>query len=80
MNVVILSMYAVCNLHPVRSAVDVVIVIDQERLYNQLRMDLPAFVNVIMVPKSGGVSIAIKFISAASTSVLRGVKTGIKAF
>uniref|UniRef100_T1J8D4 Protein CLP1 homolog n=1 Tax=Strigamia maritima TaxID=126957 RepID=T1J8D4_STRMM len=35
--------------------VDVVIVLDQERLYNELSRDLPAFVRVVFLPKSGGV-------------------------
>ncbi|PIC23359.1 hypothetical protein B9Z55_017089 [Caenorhabditis nigoni] len=35
--------------------VDVVVVIDHERLYNVLRRDLPDFVTVTHVPKSGGV-------------------------
>ena len=36
--------------------VDIVIVLDQERLYNELRRDLPEFVKVILQQKSGGVS------------------------
>ncbi|XP_006012987.1 polyribonucleotide 5'-hydroxyl-kinase Clp1 [Latimeria chalumnae] len=35
--------------------VDVVIVLDQERLYNELKRDLPHFVRTILLPKSGGV-------------------------
>ena len=35
--------------------VDVVIVLDQERVYNDLVRDMPAFVNVVLLPKSGGV-------------------------
>ena len=35
--------------------VDVIIVIDQERLYNDLVRDMPRFVNIIWLPKSGGV-------------------------
>ncbi|KAL5006475.1 hypothetical protein ScPMuIL_015281 [Solemya velum] len=35
--------------------VDVVIVLDQERLYNELKRDMPGFVKVILLPKSGGV-------------------------
>ena len=34
---------------------DVVIVLDHERLYNELRHDLPSFVKVLHLPKSGGV-------------------------
>ncbi|XP_056387452.1 polyribonucleotide 5'-hydroxyl-kinase Clp1 isoform X3 [Hyla sarda] len=36
--------------------VDVVIVLDQERLYNDLRRDLPHFVHTLLLPKSGGAS------------------------
>ncbi|XP_043940040.1 polyribonucleotide 5'-hydroxyl-kinase Clp1 isoform X2 [Protopterus annectens] len=35
--------------------VDVVIVLDQERLYNELKRDLPHFVKTVLLPKSGGV-------------------------
>ncbi|CAM4616192.1 hypothetical protein PO909_007115 [Leuciscus waleckii] len=35
--------------------VDVVLVLDQERLYNELKRDLPHFVRVVLLPKSGGV-------------------------
>lgn len=35
--------------------VDVIIVLDQERLYNDLVRDMPDFVNVVWLPKSGGV-------------------------
>ncbi|MBN3299408.1 CLP1 kinase, partial [Amia calva] len=35
--------------------VDVVLVLDQERLYNELKRDLPHFVKVVLLPKSGGV-------------------------
>lgn len=35
--------------------VDVILVIDQERLYNELVRDMPKFVKVVFVPKSGGV-------------------------
>ena len=37
-------------------SVDVIIVLDQERLYNELKRDMPEFVKVILLPKSGGVS------------------------
>lgn len=36
--------------------VDTIIVLDQERLYNELVRDLPDFVKVVFQPKSGGVS------------------------
>ncbi|KAM9325920.1 polyribonucleotide 5'-hydroxyl-kinase Clp1 isoform 1-T1 [Gastrophryne carolinensis] len=36
--------------------VDVVVVLDQERLYNDLRRDLPHFVHTVLLPKSGGAS------------------------
>ncbi|XP_072038942.1 polyribonucleotide 5'-hydroxyl-kinase Clp1-like [Amphiura filiformis] len=35
--------------------VDVIIVLDQERLYNELVRDMPSFVKVVLQPKSGGV-------------------------
>lgn len=37
--------------------VDVILVLDQERLYNELVRDMPGFVKVVLLPKSGGVSI-----------------------
>lgn len=37
--------------------VDVILVLDQERLYNELQRDLPNFVRVVFLPKSRGVSI-----------------------
>lgn len=39
--------------------VDVILVLDQERLYNELVRDMPVFVKVVLLPKSGGVSIYI---------------------
>ncbi|XP_037086381.1 protein CLP1 homolog [Pollicipes pollicipes] len=36
--------------------VDVVLVLDHERLYNELVRDMPNFVEVVFLPKSGGVS------------------------
>lgn len=36
--------------------VDVIAVLDQERLYNELVRDMPPFVRVVFLPKSGGVS------------------------
>lgn len=36
--------------------VDVILVLDQERLYNELVRDIPNFVKVVLLPKSGGVS------------------------
>ncbi|XP_076460941.1 polyribonucleotide 5'-hydroxyl-kinase Clp1-like [Babylonia areolata] len=35
--------------------VDIIIVLDQERLYNQLKGDMPEFVKIVLLPKSGGV-------------------------
>lgn len=35
--------------------VDVILVLDQERLYNELVRDMPTFVKVVFLPKSGGV-------------------------
>ena len=37
--------------------VDFIIVLDQERLYNELVRDMPDFVKVLFQPKSGGVRI-----------------------
>lgn len=37
--------------------VDVILVLDQERLYNELVRDMPNFVKVVLLPKSGGVSL-----------------------
>lgn len=39
--------------------VDVIIVLDQERLYNELKRDMPEFVRVLLHPKSGGVGILL---------------------
>ncbi|XP_054734474.1 protein CLP1 homolog [Anastrepha obliqua] len=35
--------------------VNVIFVLDQERLYNELLRDMPSFVRVVLLPKSGGV-------------------------
>ncbi|CAH0389272.1 unnamed protein product [Bemisia tabaci] len=35
--------------------VDVILVLDQERLFNELVRDMPSFVKVVLLPKSGGV-------------------------
>ncbi|KAF5280435.1 hypothetical protein FQR65_LT03244 [Abscondita terminalis] len=35
--------------------VDIILVLDQERLYNELVRDMPTFVKVVYLPKSGGV-------------------------
>lgn len=47
-SVLILSIYVLFQ-------VDVVVVLDQERLYNELSRDMPTFVKVVFLPKSGGV-------------------------
>jgi hypothetical protein len=36
-------------------SVDVIVVLGQERLYSELKRDMPEFVNVVLLPKSGGV-------------------------
>lgn len=36
--------------------VDIIIVVDQELLYTELRRDMPDFVKIIQLQKSGGVS------------------------
>jgi len=41
---------------PVSNLVDVLLVLDQERLHSQLKRDMPDFVKVLLLPKSGGVS------------------------
>ena len=30
---------------------------DQERLFNELKRDMPDFVKIVLLPKSGGVSV-----------------------
>lgn len=35
--------------------VNAIFVLDQERLYNELLRDIPSFVKVVLLPKSGGV-------------------------
>ncbi|KAJ4439451.1 protein CLP1 homolog [Periplaneta americana] len=35
--------------------VDIILVLDQERLYNELVRDMPTFVKVVFLPKNGGV-------------------------
>lgn len=45
-----------CLVHAAEAfEVDVVIVLDHERLYNELERDLPSFVKIVHQPKSGGV-------------------------
>ena len=41
---------------PHSPAVDVVLVLDHERLYHDLQRDLPNTTDVVPLPKSGGVS------------------------
>lgn len=48
--------------------VDVVVVLDHERLYNQLQRDLPNFVRICHQPKSGGVETRTAASRAASRS------------
>lgn len=38
---------------------DVILVLDNERLYNELKRDMPKFVKVVYLPKSGGVSFLV---------------------
>ncbi len=45
-------MYVSCTV----SVVDVVLVMDHERLYHELQRDLPQTTRVVPMPKSGGVS------------------------
>ena len=42
--------------------VDVILVLDEERLYNELVRDMPGFVKVVLLPKRRGVSITNKII------------------
>ena len=44
-----------------------VLVLDQERLYNDLSRDLPSFVKVVFLPKSGGVSITVPILSVCKS-------------
>jgi len=37
----------------------VLLVLDQERLHSQLKRDMPDFVKVVLLPKSGGVSLLV---------------------
>lgn len=41
--------------------VDVILVLDQERLYNELVRDIPNFVKVVLLPKSGGVRFILNY-------------------
>lgn len=36
--------------------VDIIIVLDQERLHSEMSRDMPEFVKIVLQPKSGGVS------------------------
>lgn len=47
--------------------VDLILVLDQERLYNDLVQDIP-FIRVVYLPKSGGVSNDRCFVTALVTS------------
>ena len=47
---------------------DVVLVLDQERLFNDLRQELPSHISLAKLPKSGGVS-PPETISRISTSL-----------
>jgi len=44
--------------------VDVILILDQERLYNELVRDMPTFVKTVFLPKSGGVSTTRKILKA----------------
>lgn len=48
--------YTITSLSLVPCAVDVVLVLDHERLYLDLQRDLPSTTNIVPLPKSGGVS------------------------
>jgi len=39
--------------------VDVVLVLDHERLYNDLQRDLPSTTHIVPLPKSGGVGLTL---------------------
>lgn len=41
--------------HILYISVDIIVVLDQERLYSELTRDMPDFVKVVLLPKSGGV-------------------------
>lgn len=46
--------------------VDIILVLDQERLYNELVRDMPSFVKVALLPKSGGVSESKKYLATCT--------------
>lgn len=46
--------------------VDIVVVLDHERLYNELQRDLPSFVKIVHQPKSGGVEERTREVRTAS--------------
>ena len=61
---------------------DVVLVMDQERLYNEMVRDLPPFVNIVFTPKSGGVVERVKKVrlesrEAAVKQYFYGLKTAL---
>lgn len=59
--------------------VDVICVLDQERLYNQLKGDMPEFVKIVLLPKSGGVVERSKAVrSEARDSRMRDYFYGLK--
>lgn len=45
--------------------VDIILVLDQERLFNELVRDMPSFVKVALLPKSGGVSFGVEFFKSS---------------
>jgi polyribonucleotide 5'-hydroxyl-kinase len=47
--------------------VDIILVLDQERLYNELVRDMPTFVKVVFLPKNGGVSSLFSIIYTTTT-------------
>jgi polyribonucleotide 5'-hydroxyl-kinase len=53
--------------------VDVILVLDQERLYNEMVRDMPNFVKTVFLPKSGGVSYSIVILDSSFNAVFHQV-------
>ena len=50
-----LNTHMIVEVSFLKFSVDAVFVLDQERLYNELKRDMPEFVKILLLPKSGGV-------------------------
>ena len=58
--------------------VDVLLVLDQERLHSQLKRDMPDFVKVVLLPKSGGVSCTVMKLTVCVQAMYRILKMWFK--